>query len=346
MKTPRMVVLFGAGATRGALQKRVPPPPIEHDFFDIARQISGPGTGRLRAGVTDDVFKLYGHVSGVGLEEYFREIEARAEIGQIAKSRNKPKDWAKRQSNLEELIRRVLIQTTTELTPEECQIHRRVLRQLQSGDTIVTFNYDTVIEESLPEEGPYWDPRDGYGFEASGVTLTWAKRWRIDRNRVKGESRKSEFRLLKLHGSLNWILYKTNKVRLKPRPYVVRARKGKPVHDKCSILPPGWHKRIDRNPYRQLWRRARLDLEKCSRLAIIGYSLPDTDLIARALLAEVCRSRAARNDYLKHLHIADPNEQVKDRFVELFAPALGPKGRVYRYENIEELSKRWETRRP
>ena len=344
MKAPRLVILFGAGATRGALKERVMPPPVELDFFDIASQISGRGTRRLAVRVTRDVFDLYGHVSGVGLEQYFRDIEARAEIGQFAKSKNKPKDWTRRQSDLEELIRRVLIETTTELAQEECQIHRSILQRIRPGDTIITFNYDTVIEESIPNRGPHWDPYDGYGFKASGVTLDWARRWRRVRNRVG--SRKSQFQLLKLHGSINWTLYKTNKVRLKPRPYVVRARKGAPVFDKCSVLPPGWHKRIDRSPYRQLWRRARLELEKCSSLAIIGYSLPDTDLIARALLAEVCRLRAARKYYLKHLHIADPNEQVRDRFVALFAPALGSKGQVHRYEHIEELSRKWEARQP
>lgn len=344
MTTPRLAILFGAGATRGALQNRVLPPPVDQDFFDIASQIFGRGTRRLAVRVTKDVFDLYHHVSGVGLEQYFRDIEARAEISEFAKSKNKPKDWAKRQSDLEELLRRVFIQTTTELTDKETRVHRRILKRIQPGDVIITFNYDTVIEECISNDGPHWDPYDGYGFKASGVTLGWAKRWRTQHTKVA--SRKSEFRILKLHGSVNWTLYKTNKVRLKPRPYVVRARNGAPVFDKCSVLPPGWHKRIDISPYRDLWRKARLELEKCSSLAIIGYSLPDTDLIARALLAEVCRSRAARKHYLKHLHIADPNEHVRDRFSALFAPALGSKGHVYRYRDIEELSRKWETRQP
>jgi len=344
MTTRRLVLLFGAGATRGALQTRVLPPPVDRDFFDIASQITGRGTRRLAIRVSKDVFDLYRHVSGVGLEQYFREIEARAEIGQFAKPKNKPKDWARRQADLEELIRRVLIQTTSDLSEEERAVHRTILKRIGSGDTIITFNYDMLIEESISDDGAHWDPSDGYGFTASGTTLDWARRWRSQHGTVR--SRKTEFRLLKLHGSVNWTLYKTNKVRLKPRPYVVRARNGAPVFDKCSILPPGWHKRIDISPYRQLWRKARLELEKCSSLAIIGYSLPETDLIAHALLAEVCRLRAARKHYLKHLHIADPNEQVIDRFSALFAPALGPKGHVYRYKDIEELSRKWETRQP
>jgi SIR2-like domain len=340
--TPGLVILFGAGATRGALQNRPVPPPVDRDFFDLASQLRGRGTGRLAARVAKEVFGLHRHVSGVGLEEYFRDIEARAEIGQFAKPSNQPKDWARRQSDLEELLRRVFIETTKDLTDKERRTHRRVLRRMQPGDVIITFNYDTVIEESIPNSGLRWNPSDGYGFTASGVTLDWARQWKKERPDIS--SGKSEFRILKLHGSVNWTLYKTNHVRLKPRPYVVRARKGAPVFDKCSVLPPGWHKRIDVNPYRQLWRKARLALEQCPALAIIGYSLPDTDLLARALLAEVCRLRAARKHYLMHLHLADPNDAVKDRFSALFATALGPKGHVYRYRDIDELSRKWEKR--
>jgi hypothetical protein len=200
----------------------------------------------------------------------------------------------------------------------------------------------------MPTES-LWDPSNGYGFDASGVTLDWVRKWREKRGYT--HARESGFQLLKLHGSLNWTLYKArpgpsrggagSKVRLKPRPNVVRARNGRPVFDTCSVLPPGWHKRIDRNPYRQLWRKARLKLENCSSLAIIGYSLPETDLVARALLAEASRSRAARKQYLRYLHIADPSETVKERFVTLFASALGPKGHVYQYNGIEELSNAW-----
>lgn len=342
MTANRSVILLGAGATRGVLGERNPPPPLDRDFFDIASQLSGGGTRRLAARVTRDVFDLYRHVSGVSLEQYFREIEARAEIGEFAKSKNKPKDWARRQSDLEELIRRVLIQTTNDLTDIERAMHANILKRIRPGDSIITFNYDTVVEESIASNGARWDPSDGYGFKASGVTLDWARQWRARHTPTR--SRRSDFHLLKLHGSINWTLYSTNNVRLKPRPYVVRARNGAPVFDKCSVLPPGWHKRIDVSPYRQLWRKARLELERCSSLAIVGYSLPDTDLIARALLAEVSRLRAARKQYLKHLHIADPSNEVKERFLSLFAPALGPKGHVYQYQGIAEMAAKWETR--
>jgi len=82
------------------------------DFFEIAGQIKGHGTPKLAHAVLEDVWKLYGRLSGVGLESYYRDIETRAKIGSFATTANKPKDWQKRQEKLEELIRRVIIHTT------------------------------------------------------------------------------------------------------------------------------------------------------------------------------------------------------------------------------------------
>jgi hypothetical protein len=46
-----VVLLLGAGATRGGLRKRPIPPPVDADFFELARQIKGHGTPELAAKV-------------------------------------------------------------------------------------------------------------------------------------------------------------------------------------------------------------------------------------------------------------------------------------------------------
>jgi hypothetical protein len=145
--------------------------------------------------------------------------------------------------------------------------------------------------------------------------------------------------LFKLHGSLNWESY-PNGIRLKPKPYLVTTRKNKTRFEKVSILAPGWKKPIDKNPYKKFWRAARLHLEKCKTLIVLGYSLPETDLLAQSLLAEVVRTRAARNEHLGQLHLADPDKSVKERFIKLFTPALGPHGKVFKYEDIGEFEKK------
>ena len=125
---------------------------------------------------------------------------------------------------------------------------------------------------------------------------------------------------------------------MKDRPFVVRTRGKWAVFETVSILPPGWNKRIDRNPYRRLWREARLKLEQCKTIIIVGYSLPETDLLAKALFAEIVRLRAARKRYIKQLHLVDPNSAIKQKFVELFVPALNAQSRVFRYQDIKEFA--------
>ncbi len=105
------VFIFGAGATTGAFLEKTIPPPVDSNFFDTIHLIEGHGTKRIAQQVLHSVWELYGKTSGVGLEEYFRDIEARARIGKFAKPANQPKDWYKRQEHLTELIRRVYIHT-------------------------------------------------------------------------------------------------------------------------------------------------------------------------------------------------------------------------------------------
>jgi SIR2-like domain len=259
------------------------PPPVDKDFFDIANQLLGHGTPKLAKRVLTDVWQLYRRTNDVGLETYYRDLETRAISGEFAKTANQPKDWRKRQKELEELIRRVYVHTTvhdthaTTVKPKVSVIHKSILGKLKPKDAIITFNYDLVIEESF-SSAQLWNPTDGYDIQTSGKTKGWAKRWLEDRKH-KGEQ--SKLSLLKLHGSLNWESYPNGTaIRLKPKPYLVSTRSGKTRFEKISILAPGWNKRIDKNPYKKFWRAARLHLEKCKTLVVLGYSLPETDLLA------------------------------------------------------------------
>jgi len=330
-------ILFGAGATRGAFADRSFPPPVDKDFFEIAGQIEGRGTRAIARKVLKSVWELYGRTNNVGLEEYYREVETRARIGSFAKSQNQPRDWDRRTKDLEELIRRVYIHTTVDMTqtpprPLKSPVHQQLLKRLRSGSAIITFNYDLVIEESF-ESAKAWNPADGFALKVTGISHDWTRQW-LDSRKVDSPG-KSDIHLLKLHGSLGWVQYTNRQVRLKKRPYVVREG----VREKISVCPPGWNKPIDRNPYKALWREARLKLESCKSLVIIGYSLPETDLLARALFSEVVRMRSAREKYLSHLILVDPSDAVKERFTSLFTPALGPYGRIVRFGSLKDLGK-------
>jgi hypothetical protein len=56
------------------------------------------------------------------------------------------------------------------------------------------------------------------------------------------------------------------------------------------------------------------------------------------LFAEVVRTRKARKHYVKELHLADPNDAVKQKLIEMFVPALNAQSKVFRYRDIKELA--------
>jgi len=332
-----VVAIMGAGATTGGLSKTKLPPPVDKDFFDTVAMIKGRGTPAVAKRVMKDVYEMFGKVHGVGLEEYYREIETRAAIGAIAPTQNKQRDWGRRKQDLDELIRRVYIHTTFDLKgnlPLKSPSHENLFRLFTGKTTIITFNYDLVIEENIQTAGT-WNPKNGFLVNVSGSTGEWARK--LMRKQAANQNRKVRVDLLKMHGSLGWRLYEGNKaIRIKDRPYVVRAGQRETV----AILGPGWKKPIDRNPFKRFWREARLRIEGAKTVMIIGYSLPETDLLARALFAEAIRMKKARKDMLRKLFIVDPSAMVKEKFASLFAPCLGPNGNVDLLENMEELNHR------
>lgn len=337
------VLIFGAGATRGGLEGRsFPPPPIDNDFFNISGQLEGHGTSKVVHRVLQSVWELYGKTNGISLEKYYRDIETREVIGTFAKTANQPKNWKARRIDLEELIRRVYIHTTCErergpFKPQKSRFHRGILSRIKTNDTIITFNYDLLIEESMGLN-QLWNPIYGYGVKVQGKTHDWCRKWLETRRFDK--VKKAKILLLKLHGSLNWNLYNNKNIRLKPHPYVVRTKNKKPTFDKVSILPPGWNKQINKKPYKSFWKFARLKLEKCKTIIILGYSLPETDLLAQSLISEVVRLRKARENYIKELHLADPSGKVREKFIQIFTPALGPHGKIFQYYDLKDFYNR------
>lgn len=345
------VFIFGAGATRGGLQKERPqgvPPPIDSDFFETINKISSRETPQLAGKILNSIYEIYGKTFGIGLEQYYRDIETRAKIISFAKSRKREKGWGDRQKELEELIRRILIQTTCDeikkhLRPIKSGVHATILRNLKKQDTLITFNYDLVIEESF-ENADIWNPIDGYGVSVSGERNDWCRNWlktKVTDNKKVG---KSHVYLLKMHGSLNWLFYNIEEtkeigIQLLARPYIVRGQGKKAIFQKIDILAPGWNKKIDVKPYSTFWQKARTKLEDCNSLVILGYSLPETDLLAQALFAEIVRQRknmkGKNTRYLNALCLVDTKMEVKEKFLKLFTPILSPSSKIYMFENID-----------
>lgn len=73
--------------------------------------------------------------------------------------------------------------------------HNHFVSLIDSGDALITFNWDTLLDRSLFEAGS-WSPESGYGFDPKEV---FRDGWHATTGRT------SEVKLIKLHGSTNWL---------------------------------------------------------------------------------------------------------------------------------------------
>lgn len=154
--------------------------------------------------------------------------------------------------------------------------------------SIITFNYDTVVEQVLSQL------RKTYSYGPRGAIRF------VDRSRSrKLEGHDPDARILKLHGSVNWgLCVKCDEA---PRngslvnafedPYVPPRRR---PCEFCgaeylapAIIPPVATKGGALEPLSRIWQQAREVLRRSREVYVIGYSLPLGDMQATDLLSEV-----------------------------------------------------------
>jgi hypothetical protein len=152
------------------------------------------------------------------------------------------------------------------------------------GDCTITFNYDVSLESALQKAGKWW-LGDGYGF-----ALGWV-------------GTPSPVRVLKLHGSVNWRF----PVGWNGRPWIDSIEvaflgypdRSDPLYRSAiadgagtMILPSKCKQfftgtsfgRVHEEFWNHLWDQASLALNRCERIVVCGYSVPEVDARACELL--------------------------------------------------------------
>jgi hypothetical protein len=209
----------------------------------------------------------------------------------------------------------------------------------ESGASIVTFNYDDLVDQALYQthapndySAQHWHPDGGYGFlcEPSFVTVATAPMFMNDCRSL----------LLKLHGSFNWrcrlgdagprspnqILHRENWfVETLPieTPRAVLDRIEAHLEPEPLIVPPVLLKSdLTLHPVlRLVWSRARERLAEATRVIFLGYSLPTTDLAAKTLFRETIASRTDVEIDVVSIKDADANAMTA-RYKDLFRPLV------------------------
>lgn len=134
-----------------------------------------------------------------------------------------------------------------------------------SNNTFLSFNYDTILENCIWNLGYKVD----YGLRGANIP---PELYNAD----------TGIKVLKLHGSLNW------KEKSGWGGLIIQAYRN---YDDASeskgdriLLPPTWQKSFS-GPLQYVWESAITAISKATRLIIIGFSIPETDIHFKYLLS-------------------------------------------------------------
>ncbi len=187
-------------------------------------------------------------------------------------------------------------------------------RERNVSDSVITFNYDTVLEESVSRLGGRVDYRVS----------------RMQSEASEGSTAPAfVVPVFKLHGSSNWA---------KPSQRGVRGRifpsyRGFGERFVPMVVPPTWKKGDLAPLFAEIWRGAREALVKATRICIVGYSMRITDPFFHHLMA----SALGENEGLYRLDVVDlapagSGEVLMKRYRDIFEP-LDSYGRLHFHMN-------------
>lgn len=330
------VVILGAGATVGAsfAKNATVRPPLNADFFTQLQRMTGKHAGTARD-VIKDVVQLFGSNFSLTLEDYFSQLESMIDASRLTSKGVGTLTAAalrQRRERLMKALAAVLEASTDEAIRSRsgCIHHDALVDTLKARDTVVSFNYDCVIDDALRRSGNgKWSARYGYAFGTpTRIRDDGVAHWNPS---VAASAAANTIYLLKLHGSLSWKLPSDpdGEIVFKRR---LHQQRGTP---RFTIVPPSWNKQQQDHPiFEELWKRAERAIRNARTVAVVGFSFTPTDLHVEA----VVRLALARSNSLKTLVIANPSRDDRQRIRAVFSRALNNQRAVVRqYEDFQQF---------
>lgn len=219
--------------------------------------------------------------------------------------------------------------------------------------SVISLNYDTLIEVGInsmhlgsrrngtPWPLPIDDSIGAFAYIPSqGTTVDDVLRGQppVSQLAARASELDQTLRLLKLHGSLGWWWAPDDQSGATLAREQTSSTFGNPVvmsNEERSLALPGREpfivpplagkSRFFRNPLtRQLWRDAYRVLSNATRIALVGYSLPQTDHVMAGMLASALRASNA------DVEIVNPDgDDVAARVVALGGPSRDSEQMTY-----------------
>jgi hypothetical protein len=201
----------------------------------------------------------------------------------------------------------------------------RLIARLRAGDTIVTTNWDYLLEKKLSMEQRKADGR-------------WLKRRNVDFGCIHARVTdwrgndlrsvvKSPIPILKLHGGVNWYLCDRCQnlyVNVEYMPSSHAELVGDDGGCHCGarlselIVAPSYLKDYQNGHLRSVWIAAQQALQRSRHWVFIGYSLPSDDFHIRALLLRaLCVHRSGTRGRRTRITVVTDGEENDRSVLEL-----------------------------
>lgn len=319
-------------------------PPLDRTFFETVEKLGIALSPALRSYMRQLMREdpLPERIRALRMEEFFKDLffdfqDERA----VATTRA--------YTDLVNLYVRTIATTTNWLAEggrEGAPVGRVLALAADKADEVdvLTFNHDLVIENEIFRRARLrnrWCLDYGYGSFRDELNFTpmppGTPLFPLHEDGSCSHTR--GIRILKLHGSLNWFT-RLNSQRPTARTLSGEAgsrevllNAGRKVVSRAMltrrgagrsswytwpvIIPPVYAKQALRRRVQTVWQDARSALERCERLLIFGYSLPQIDVEAEKLIER----GIARNPNLRWVDVVDPSSAAAQRYAGL-APSV------------------------
>jgi len=294
-------------------------PPLNGDFFKVAetyaRAHGATSTQARRLQRLKRVFKDDIPVRGMPpMEDAFSLLYLAGEFPEIYRQRRGRRPATGQRREIDDFLELAFgILTTLDESPTIATGYDRLVASLTPSDTIITLNYDTVLDSALWRNG--WNPKVGYCLSGGASKVRWNVK------PPQSPTSGSGVRLLKLHGSVNWFV-KGSPSQLeavftkKPVRVTPPRRNGMAKHIR-QIVPPVYGKAFRHDHWRRLWELAYAALREAETLVVVGCSLVDTDFHLRALLSRVAKWRKKQGTLFRSAILVDKNLRIRRKWRRL-----------------------------
>lgn len=179
-------------------------------------------------------------------------------------------------------------------------------------NSFITFNYDSLVEEALRSMGV---PYNVFG---KGLIANPVHSGALARNAGQVD-------IYKMHGSVTWAVPAPVDEPLIQREFLnykaLNEARLPPI-----IQPPTWRKDFG-DLFTSIWESAKRALKTATRLIVVGFSMPETDLYARYLIAAGLAGNSSLNEIVFVTRKTDFKE-FEERVFKCFRRQLQQRGKL------------------